>query len=293
MRRLPTYTACAAAGLLCLAPWVPTDAETLTLNTTISGLAFQGTGDLPLGGDYANVSTAINVSQTPGTTATGQTVITVDTTTFDIDLTSSISFVVDVDLTAQSGGFFGGDPTWTHISLLGDPSTPFTATLTSSIPFAAFDPGTGTIDQSLIPDPTIVLNTIEYSLKDGGGVLRDLNNNGIHDSLFINAMDLNVLDVDALSFGIDESGTVTPTDLETLIAEAFFSGGNVELNAAITSTAPVAIDFTGSVADSVTDPPFSVTLSGTIGTVPLPAALPLFASGLLGLISVARRKRSV
>ena len=37
---------------------------------------------------------------------------------------------------------------------------------------------------------------------------------------------------------------------------------------------------------------FNITLNGTAAVVPVPAAVWLFGSGLLGLVGVARRKKS-
>lgn len=270
-----------AFGLLLQGWLTAAQGATVTVNTTTS-LSFSGTGNIALqsSGDpnvndgYADVVTNVSVVQTPGTVTTGQTVITVINDNSDpnygfVSVDMSFSMVFDLTLsTSDAGGFAGGlsNP----VTLAGDPSNPLTTHVRAEGSF---------LDLFATLTETTTLSEGEYKL----GV--DINGNGVNDSIFVNALDFNLLDEDNIAFEL--AGGSTVDSLLELILAGVISPDDLTFDAVLVTTGPVPINLTGGVADLV-DPPFTIT--GNLTLVPIPAAAWLLGPGLLALVGLSRRR---
>ncbi len=239
-------------------------------------LPLGSSGGNPLANDYYGVASNVLVTASPAGVSTGTFSVGYDSAApSDVVVRSQFSLYVDVRLT-------DADPENDYAAGLGSevlisaPPGGLTATLDATIPWSAIDTVKQIIDTSRV-SVTQTSAKVEFPL----GV--DVNGNGLLDSVFYGFADLNFLDEGNMAFALE--GGTTVEDIESLILAGGLLG---DINAAVSVT-DALLTFRGAVQDAGTDPPFSVSLTGTLAT-PVPATLPLLASAL-GLAGFALRRR--
>jgi hypothetical protein len=100
--------------------------------------------------------------------------------------------------------------------------------------------------------------------------------------------------IDQDGFPIGMSGLVSGAIDPSVFTNAL--DGEVILKILLNSTTvnlsdgSITIDFNNPNGEPAAFDYFKLTISGTLATIPVPAAVWLFCSGLLGLIGIARRK---
>ena len=78
------------------------------------------------------------------------------------------------------------------------------------------------------------------------------------------------------------------------VPNGYISGANISGNATKNSSSFASLGFTpGSYVSTLTNGSNVDTVTVNIGAVPVPAAVWLFGSGLLGLVGMAKRKKAV
>ena len=252
---------------------------TLNVETGIVSMNLQGTSPLPLGMgsgspgfDYRLVDTLVTLTESASLASTGTTSIVFDLDTLTSTVTSNFELFVDLsfaDADTDPGDDFAPGLT-DPFNILADPNKPLTVMLQSSL---------------LLTDPVVDLGTLALSNTISHSLGVDINGNGPIDGISFSAADLS-FDINDIDFTtIDFSGAVI--DPVTFDVTLDLQGG-----VGITSSSVI---FSGMVADNITDPPFTIELSGDVGSAGVQAPAPstglLVSLGLLGLLVARRHQR--
>ena len=273
------------------------EAAKLTLNviTEIVSMDLTGTSPIPLATDPANVlgdsingygfvDTYVTATESTTESSTVSTSIVVDNgdpLNQLITIDSSLALFLDLmfeDVDARSGRDFAtglGSP----FARAADPLNPITADIHSQI-LISFP---GTLDGLTITDLGTVSTGSTYVVPLGV----DVNGNAELDVMKLSAHDF--------EFVMDD---ILFTDIEISEADllSFLLGNDVtidlEQSLAITSS---SLTFNGQVLDAISDPPFTLGLSGPTGVgapaVPEPSTFALFGIGSIVLAGCVRRRR--
>ncbi len=256
------------------------DTLTITINTEIVQMDLSGSGLLPLASDPSNllgdsiegygfVNSQVSFSESASLFSSSTTTIFFDFLNLTSTISSSFELFLDLELTdddpASGRDYASGSP----LSITADASKPLTSSVSGTI---SLDLGSGEV---LLSDLIETAPQIERSL----GV--DVNDNGEFDSIFYSLAGLTTL-VEAIDFtGVDF------TAITSVGNDAF-----LDINGSLGVTA-TGLTFAGQVADTITDPPFSIDVSGPVlltTEIDEPSGLMMMLLGLLGLTRLLRRR---
>ena len=285
--------ACALA--MSLGGMATAQAIDVTINTEIVSMTLTGTGPMPFGtgadpsmnDGYQNVETMVTASESPLLESSGTMQMSVtfglDPVTFEplltVDATGTFDFFLDLS-------FVDVDPTFDFaaglapsFSLPAVAGKPLTVMLTDSLSFSLTDPNA--------PPTSAGTQVTSESVTRDLGV--DVNASGEND--FIQYAAENFDFGEDLSF---EDAVLTNIDTDSIIEDIL--AGTFDPNMGFVIDAQVGIQtasftFSGLVADSLTDPEFSIPLSSPPGTgVPEPGTLLLLLTSLIGAGAATRRR---
>ncbi len=243
---------------------------TINISTEIVQMDLTGTGVLPLGPGYSEVLSQVDFSESATLTSNGLTSLFIDLNTETGTVSSSFNFFLDMTLTDIDGSNSYAAGLGNQILIAAVATKPLSATVSGDV---SFDGITG---EAIVSNLTQNAPQIERAL----GV--DVNGNMVDDSIFYSLLNLTTI-VEALDFDAFDLLSANTT-IDPVTGDIIF---DVVGSATLTAT---SLTMDGSVADTLTDPPFTLELIGTISTpqaVPEPATMALVLAGML--MSVRRR----
>lgn len=140
-------------------------------------------------------------------------------------------------------------------------------------------------------EPESLPSITEFTSPDGSSLTLDINGIIFLDiDLYDNLVGLTIDELTPIYFGLSELSTTIPGTLELFTVE--FSGGSLEFSGG-TIDYSLLRNFQSSTIMNLATPDGIVVMDTDVlfaSVVPVPAAVWLFGSGLIGLVGVARRK---